>query len=162
MSSARERPTRDVMVRSGVSCLRESVKLGVVVAAEGGCVRDKDGIFDLTTSESSICSVDEVGAVEIGGCGVVVSVVLVSIASVDACDDGILVSRLPVRASSTVEWEPDSGVGSHTGMEILESDSSSLLSSFAATASRMNPSHTRARYSRESCLSRESPRVVDH
>lgn len=144
MSSARERPTRDVMVRSGVSCLRESVKLGVVIAAEGGCVRDKDGIFDLTTSESSICSVDVVGAVEIGGCGVV-SVVLVSIASVDACDDGILVSRLPVRASSTVEWEPDSGVGSRTGMEILESDSSSLLSSLAATASRMNPSHTRAR-----------------
>ena len=140
MSSAKERPTRDVMVSRGVSCLSESVKLGV--AAELDFVWDEDGIFDLTTSESSICSVDEVGAVEIGGCAVVS--VLVSIASTDVCD-GTLVSLLPVRASSTVEWEPDSGVGSRTGMEILESDSTSLLSSFAATASRINPSHTRAR-----------------
>ena len=134
MSSARERPTRDVMVSKGVSCFRDSTRM------EGCCCWDGCSESGLAW-ESDVASLVEDGSVfwSIGG------------STASTTDDaGVGLEGLSTSMGTAVV-----GVASSRVVDLLVPVSGCalvlvLLSSPAATASRMNPSHTRARYRSDS------------
>ena len=167
INSARDLPTRDVIVSRGVRCFKDSTKMdcwtwgfevgGASTCWEADCPSFAAEVFAGVWTDW-VDSGMGMAALEVGVGGVRTT-------SISICIDEELeaISVLEVVMAELVGGTTVSG----GWVSVCLAPSSATVAGFevrsssAATASRMNPSHTRARYRLDNCCSTDFPSSDD-
>ena len=150
MSSASDRPTREVMARRGVNCFRDCTRMDGVEESEPppGLEDTADGpVVFISWLPLAPVSIDSVATVCDGACDCDSTAELLLVLAVSGVPDWAWDSSETGTESSggaVVEWESDL-LSMAWELGFTGPAAFWALSSFAATASRMNPSHTKAR-----------------